>query len=144
MEFIKFILLGLLAALGPIIGFVVSFYVKDELKKGRFLVEMALKLVLLAIVVIVLVSKLDSYTEIVIILALVIFQVLKSPFLYLTYGVLLFTSSFNPEVAGSIYMLTFIYFLFDGALKKQLKQVVINSLLFLITSLVAYGAWSIS
>jgi hypothetical protein len=139
MEFIHYLLFALLSAMGPIFGFVVSLYTKDEIEKGRGLIELVQKLSLLFIAIVLLFTRINSFAEIVILLAIIVFHFIRSGFIFFTFGVLFFLFSF-AAVPG-MYLLIFAYFLLYGALTKPLRIVILQSMVFLATALVVYGAW---
>ncbi len=141
MQFVQYFLMTLLASFGPIFGYVVSMYAGDEIKKGRNLIEFALKAILFAIAMIIIISQIGSYSEIVFILAIIVFYFLKNPMIYLAFGVLFFLISFNPEVNMLIYILIFIYFLLHGSIEKSLRNPIISSTLFFLSTILVYSTW---
>ncbi len=136
MDLRNYILLSVLVSLSPLIGYVMSFYVKEELKtflKVSKFVKIAVVFYLLGII---LMAKLPHWALVVFIFGLLLLEILKHDSIFFVLGIMFFlVSVFNNLVLYGTLGL-FLYGLFYGiAMAKQpLKRVVIASVTFLLTT----------
>ncbi|MBW2988295.1 hypothetical protein DRJ48_05320 [Candidatus Woesearchaeota archaeon] len=146
MELIRYLLLALLVSLGTFIGYVISFYTKDELKRGTGYVELAQKLLIVVLAVCLLYWGLYPFAVSVILIAIVVFYFLQSNLIYFTFGVLFFVVSFYQFATDCLAFLICLFFILAGLLmyKEEVKRVFYAWGSFLLTAIVLRIIWQLA
>jgi len=146
MEFARLLLVSLVMAVAPLIGFIISFYTREELDQGKSYLVMIQRLLLLILAMSLILRRTEVYFSAIIIISMIFFYFIDSVLLFMSFATLLFTSAFYGALFNYASMFIFLYFVFYGLLsyQKKLKGILLSGGVFLATTLALCLVWKVA
>jgi len=140
MDIAQYLLISVLLSSGIICGYVLSFFVRSELKTGKKLIGLFQKLILVGLAAVLIFNGVYTFGTSVLIIAMLIFYFLANDLIFFAFGILIFLASFYLNVFLWVSVLLFLYSLLFGLLqyRKHPNYLLKVSALFFLSSFITY------
>jgi hypothetical protein len=138
MNIAQYMLVTVLLFAGIICGYVLSFFVEEELKHSRRLLLMLQKFCILFIALVLISNQVYSFGTAVLIIALIVFYFLAEYLIFFAFGILFFVASFYYQAFIWVAILIFVYSVIYGLLnrKQSPNELLKTSAIFFLSSFV--------